>query len=257
MSKLYQYTFECICSETKMNNEDRFEIIKECVEAGVNINYNNSQILKRAIGDGDMKLFHYLFDNGIDIHVDDDEPLRIACSYNQIEIVKLLISVGANTNDVFTKAPLFDLDIIKLLVEHGANPFDRLNRMFINLCHWDEYFPIIQYFISIGADCTLPDNKPIITSFSNNHVLKIKRLLLENSADPNAVKIKGDKKVNLLELAVQKRDFNGFKLLLEYGANLNLCQNIINKTNIIRYENIMGFVDLFKENGLDIELIYK
>lgn len=259
MSRAHIYAFKSASFDGDIDSEEKIEIMRECILEGVDVNYNNSIALFEAIGYGDAKLVNFLIDSGIDIHAKDDYALRRACENGEFEIVKLLLSVGANMNS--TKKPLIlqtgHIEIIKLLIEHGADPFVNDNKLLLNSI---DDLELVKYLISIGVDVIKPNNKPILEIFENKGNIEVKRLLLENDADPNAMKQYATGSINLLECTINIRDIEGCKLLFEFGADINLCYNLINKNYDYfsrSYNRTQEFIDLFMDHGLDISGLIK
>ena len=284
MTESNKFALECLYTEdTNINNdpERRIKIIKECVEAGLNINTDEYQILILAIQNNDTQTAKFIIENNINMQDGLDLYLDEACVNNNVEITKLLLELGADINSKYhtSISKTRNLDIIKLLVEHGADPFVNSNELLIRVSQNDKYLPITEYLIGIGMDCTKLNNKQVAKIFIQNGNLQIKKLLLEHGINSNAMTsdyTRGrleptsmevgytDGEICLLELAIIRLDFNTCKLLLEYGADINLCYNIINKQydcitkNSPRHDRretvskTIPFVELFMEYGLDI-----
>lgn len=260
MNYAYLYAYE-YAIRSEITSEEKFNIIKDCIMSGIDVNCNNSQLLYDAIQTKEIKIIRLLIDNGIDICAHDNRALYLACQNDNLEIVKLLLSAGANANSEI-KPPILQTDnfnIIKLLIENGANPHVESDKLLTRFCGDDGELEIVEYLISIGLSCS---NKLICHIFPSLVNPKIKRLLLENGADPNATKkwysrINNYCDINLLEYTIINFDFEGCKLLFEYGADVNLCYNIINKNHINldtykKRNDIELIIGLFMERGLDI-----
>lgn len=262
MSEVYKFAFESLCENNKIESERRIQIIKECIEAGIDISYDDSKLLITAIQNKDNETVNFLIDNGIDFKAKNNNALQMACMHNNSEIIKLLLRLGAEPN---SDALLLvnDNDIIKLFIEYGVDPFANSNRLFIKLCRNDINLSMVEYLISIGANCSEPDNEPIAQAFKSHYNPKIRRLLLDNKADPNAMASffqEDSDDICLLELCIVKVDLDGCKLLFEYGVDINHCHSIINKkyrydARIYKEEKELALkpiIDLFMEQGLDI-----
>lgn len=271
MTESNKFALECLYTEdTNINNypERRIKIIKECVEAGLNINTEEYQILILAIQNNDTETAKFLIENNINMQDGLGSYLNEACVNNNVEITKLLLELGADINLKYSTSisKTRNLDIIKLLVEHGADPFVNSNELLMRVFTNNKSLPIIEYLTSIGMDCTKLNNKQVAKIFIQNGNLQIKKLLLEHGINSNAMTsdYTNDSEICLLELAIIKLDFYTCKLLLEYGADINLCYNIINKQYDCitktsprhdRRETVsktIPFVELFMEYGLDI-----
>lgn len=259
MSDSHIYAFTSITRNEKVPIEKKIKIIKECIDAGVDINYNDSMALIDAIQNEDNELVDFLIESGIDIRINDDDeissPLRTACQISNFHAVKTLLSYGANPNSEINPPILeaIDLDIIKLFVEYGANPFLNDNVLLVGAVD-DFDLRLIEYLISVGANVQCQNNKPIADIFDSKGNYKIKRLLLENGADPNTI----FNKICLLELGIINADIKGCKMLFEFNADVNLCHNIISKNNTNvrlskKNNKIMEeIINIFMDHGLDI-----
>lgn len=286
MDGIYSLAFDNVIQKNNWTTDKKIEILKICLDAGVDINRIKSQAIFKAIKYDNLEIINFLIDNGINIHVDDDRALIYACELNRKQIVELLLSLGSDGGarnnesilkicDRFPKKKTIniDMDIIKLLVTHGANPFSHSNKLLQKACELKD-LEVVKYLIGIGANCAEPDNKPISLAFSHKDNYELKKLLLDNGASPN---IANNTRTyvtpnhttsyfcNLLERSVMHCDIESCKLLITYGADINLCHNLINKHNNIDryiYENKINYVeefkkiiDLFMEYGLDISWI--
>lgn len=262
MNYAYSYAFK-YAIQSNISSEEKFNIIKDCIVSDIDVNCNNSQILFDAIQCEDIKIINLLIDNGIDIYANDNRALYIACQNDNLEIVKILLSVGANANSEMKPILQTDnIDIIKLLIENGADPHVKSDKLLTSFCSTDDYLEIVEYLLSIGL--SFP-NKLIFHIFTFGNNPKIKRLLLENGANPNAIKrwkagrtnTDNYYDINLLEYSIINSDYEGCKLLFDYGADINQCYNIINKNydelDIHNNRNdIELIIELFMTHGLDI-----
>lgn len=90
------------------------------------MNYN--EIFTQACRIGDLTLAKALLDKGVDIHIEDDEPLRLAASHGNLEVVKLLIKNGADIhadNNAALRCAIKSRhhDIVELLFKYGADTY--------------------------------------------------------------------------------------------------------------------------------------
>ena len=151
-------------------------------------------------------------------------------------------------------------------MDSGANPFAQNNRLFYNAC-LTQNLSLVKFLISIEANCTEPDNKPIYLAFYNYGYIELKKLLLDNGADPNAVIVDEQRRADcgekyILDRAICNCDLASCELLLEYGADIGLCQ-IKSKYSMIgpgpsccyccEHEDERKIINLLKNHGLDID----
>lgn len=245
------YAFEKIVSDKYAPNDKKIRIIKECIESGIDINYNNSVVLISAIKSNNYEMVNFLIDCGIDIRANNDSALICACyeiyddkngrNYcrsahtiyyeNKFKIINLLLSLGADAS-AQNNAPMSNyiesfgditINVIKLLVEHEADPFCRNNLLLNEVCD-NTNLLIFEYLISIGANCANIKSSIIRRIFTGINTIKFVKILLDNGIDTNT--IIDDR--SLLEWSMCYKVESNCKLLLEYGADINLCHNIIN-----------------------------
>lgn len=257
MSKLsLQVAFDTIINYNSYTNEQKIQVLQECVDIGIDINQNNSEILICAIDDNNYSIVKFLIENGINIGMDNSKPLEKACRLGNIKIIKLLLDAGSNKTNIF-ESTIYDVEVVKLLIEYGYNPFDDNNTLLCNSCK-NNSIDIVKYLISIGADCTKPNNQPIENVFRKYRKYEIKELLLRNGADPNHIKNTNNGKVSLLEYSVRHSNLKNCELLFAYGANVESCTNIINcdydkfYSGHFYHHDMIKIIELFMVHGLDI-----
>jgi hypothetical protein len=280
MDELVLCTFETIVDIKHIPQDKKIRILKECINFGVDINYNNSAILFSAISHNDYDIVYFLIDNGINVTAMDNEALIDACCWisskynknymeNRLKIIKLLISSGANPSAQNNHAIIYlpgrkeyadsNITIVKLLVEHGADPFAADNALFNNACI-NNNLELVKYLITIGVNCNSLRNHNV---FCGSGTIELKKLLLDNGYDPNT--IYEYNQMCLLELSICIFDIDSCKLLFQYGADIDHCHNIINKryqaltAYFSRYspEKEIQLTNLFLEHGFDISEVFK
>lgn len=94
--KSLQLAFDTVTNYAKYSDDEKIEVIKECIDGGIDINQNSSEILIKAIQNN--KIVNFLIDMKIDIRVNNDNALVMACEFERIEIIKLLLREGANAS---------------------------------------------------------------------------------------------------------------------------------------------------------------
>lgn len=102
------------------------EGVKRAINRGVFINYNDNLALKFAARNGHYDIVKLLLDVGADSN-DINEPLILASHGGYVDVIKLLLDAGADP-DVSDGLSLRyavrnnDYDTVKLLLDSGANP---------------------------------------------------------------------------------------------------------------------------------------
>lgn len=268
MHSFCEYGFSKIIDDDDIDMDAKLLMMQKCIDlsnvTNFDINYNDSEALFIAITNiNKYVLIKFLAKNGINVCAQNN---RAICKYgNNIELVQLLILYGADplarNNKPISVAS--NIDTIKFLISLGADPFAHNNKLFCNACAVND-IKLVNFLISIGASCIEPNNRPICLAYYYYNVsTELKKLLLDNGADPNMISTdKYYKKINddesesiiitecILDKAIHNCDLDGCKLLLEYGADINLCNFPHKKRNNIK--KIQPIVDLFMEYGKDI-----
>ena len=203
---LYQFVFDNIINT---NNTDDYKIslLKECLDFGIDINYNGQQLLMSAI-----------------------------FSHN-IEIVKFLLSKNIHTNNLILNKACNNLEIMKLLIEYGADISNMHDELLLSAIKFNNFY-VVEYLLNNGASCSekniveaykLPHKTKIDNTRINN--LGIMELLLKSGANPNS---KCDDGLVLLEYSIMNYGWQESDLLIKYKADTKLCLNFINKTPIVK-----------------------
>lgn len=144
---------------------DDLEEVKRLVEAGENVNYLHKEAkLSKLTASG----------IGIPVCIKGTTPLIIASAYGNTEVVRYLLSKGADVHYVDRKGTTAlyravrydgDEELVQLLVDAGANIHAKYFYSKINLLHTaaaNGYVPVINLLIKLGLD-------PNITIKYNQH----------------------------------------------------------------------------------------
>ena len=131
-------------------------VFKYLADNGVDIHIGDEYPLIIAVKNGHLSIVEYLVENDADIHAEDELPLNMACKFNHLSIVKYLVENGANIH-ILEDEPLLiaarygHLSIVKFLVENGADiHVDGEASLVIAIKY--KHLPVIKYLIRNGAD---------------------------------------------------------------------------------------------------------
>ncbi|MDR1290234.1 MAG: ankyrin repeat domain-containing protein [Planctomycetaceae bacterium] len=223
-----------------------FEVVKNLVEQGADVNENNKSDRTPLFGaakSGNLEVVKYLLEQGANVNAIDKNgefPLFYAAQSGNLEVVEYLVKnrahVKAKNNKDIT--PLFyaakngDLEIIKYLVEQGANvnAKDNLNG---EISHFNAacsggHLEVVKYFVAQGLDVNVKSKyykTPLFNAVNSGNLATVK-YLIEQGADINAKDYKNE---TPLHHAVKNGNLKVIKYLLEHGADINI-KNHENKT---------------------------
>ena len=225
-----------------------FDLIKLFIEKGADVNetmittdlYHKEISLETNIlyDSTDFNYMKFWIENGADPNKGDKSPLispLVKNSKDCSNILKYLLEHGVD----ISKISLFEnskkeivsitclgyyiecnlIEAVKLLLQYHANPNEKYG------------------FIVNGVPHLCKSPISFATMKRNYEMVK---LLLENGADPNQGKIKGNKYEDLLCplcIAIQNKDETLIKLLLENGAKVN--EDIISLLEVQNNQNIL------------------
>ena len=121
--------------------------------------FNNSYVIKQTALSGNLKLFKYIENKGVDLLTIDgvasvgDLCLKFSATSGTTDIIDYLLDIGIDINTLNSTAivqavSINDIDMIKYLVNNGSNiTHDAMKYSLIK-----NNLEIIQYFTSVGAD---------------------------------------------------------------------------------------------------------
>jgi len=149
------------------------QVIKELVEEGADIHVNLEFPLRWAVMNGHLDIVKYLVEEGADIHVFNDCALKLAAELGYLDIVKYLVEQGANIHardDAALRWAAFygKFDVVKYLVEQGANIHadnDGPLRWAAANGHLDE----VKYLVEQGANIHANNDEALRQAITNNH----------------------------------------------------------------------------------------
>ena len=186
-----------------------------------------------------------------------------ACITNRLDVVKLLLELGARTDEK-SQTPLIqscylrNIDVIRLFICHVAdvNIIDNGGHSGLSVACEHGYDDLVELLVDHGADVNMPSDvhyykHALICACLSGHVSTVK-LLLDRGANVNGIGYG----IPLI-VACQKGRINIVRLLLERGADVNVVP-IDGFTPLIEAtvfdHNRLGrdLIDLLLEYGADI-----
>ena len=174
-----------------------YKIAKHLLDSGADVNHGDFYIssLYFACDNGNFDIVKLLLDHDALIHSRD---LRVACEYNHLEVVSLLLARGANVN--------------AQCGVHGNTPLTAALR--------EGHLEITSLLLDRGADVNAQErdgDTPLIIAVDKGH-LEFARLLLDRRAVVNA---QGQFGGTPLTAAISEGHLEFARLLLDRGAVVN------------------------------------
>lgn len=153
----------------KVISHGNLELVKFLVEKGIDIHYEDDAPVRYASEDGYVDIVKYLVEQGADIHALDDFALRFASERGHLDVVEYLVGQGANVNsdnDFALRVASQNgyLKIAKILVENGAD-------VNVGFQVSSEYggLEMVKYMVSKGADVHANNDSALRNAIKYGH----------------------------------------------------------------------------------------
>ncbi|MFH2058964.1 MAG: ankyrin repeat domain-containing protein [Pseudomonadota bacterium] len=147
------YTAIFISPKMEQHKQQKFKALQDAKILDSDV---NDMFL--ALYADDIKTVSQKLEQGIDVNAKNDTGQTLLHATQNIDMVKMLISKGANVNaiDDDSMTPMFnkDIDLIKVLVEAGANITHRTQKgnTTVMWYAYSGYMEAIEHMISLGVD---------------------------------------------------------------------------------------------------------
>ena len=247
----------------KLIEENNVELATQCIEAGLEISSERNcktPFLHRAVECRAREAAIKLISLGIDLKTEDSDgytPLEVAVFNDNIEICELLLDMNkslieyANTRYILSQAvSLGNSEIIKLLISHGANINERYKEgrtpLMIAVGYNCIKPDIVRLLIENSANVNAKDKKgrtPLHSIFDGHNALEKVELLLLHGANIDARDKYG--RTPLLR-AINVFQFGTALLLVKHGANLRIKDNDGNTPLDIAIKNNCNDLELLR-----------
>lgn len=129
-------------------------------------------------------------------------------SYESLELIKFVLSLGADINN-------------------NCNEFGKTSLMIVSL---EENFEAINYLISKGADINITDSEgwSALTHVCRWGLTEVAKVLISLGADVNVITSDFYDKRSILQISIEEGNLELIKLLVENGANINYIDKMGN-----------------------------
>ena len=214
----------------------------------LDVHFYSDELLRTAVKNDHTDVVRYLVSKGADVTVWNNDPIRDAADKGNLDIVKILVEAGADVNasngDPLTKAAAAkSVPVVEYLLEKGAKPEEDNYRAFISAAR-EGSLEILQLFIDRKVSANVQDGEALIEAVSNKHIAAAELLLLQG-ADINAQHGKA------LRNAAYRGEMDTAKFLLEHRANPNVADRLETPlTEAVRTNNA-DMVLLLMRHGAD------
>ncbi|EAY02106.1 hypothetical protein TVAG_372510 [Trichomonas vaginalis G3] len=230
------------------------EVAELLISNGADVNYQNEYQetpIFAAASRNHHEMVKYLISKGAAINVTNENgesAFHVAIRFNCEKVVEAFIENGFDPTTKFDDETPMEIaaateavDALKVLISHGAD-FNEVNEKGMNLLHTSAITGsenITKFLIKHGLDVNKLDihgNSSLIYAIEGNHVDTAK-ILITSGAD---IHINNNNKDNLLHIAAKSDCIDMFKYLVTLGLNIDE-KNADGKTPI----------DIAKENDFD------
>ncbi|KAH6974212.1 ankyrin repeat-containing domain protein [Ilyonectria sp. MPI-CAGE-AT-0026] len=230
-------------------------------------NSNSKPALMHAAANGQLEMAELLLKSGADVSGRDIQtPLTVACESpkaNRIEMVKLLLTWGANINAPAGRSyggtalqnavESKDVDLVNLLLDNGADvnaaaPVSTF-RSAQGLAIFSDNMEMTKLLLDAGAD---PSNQDaVMAAVVKENSFEYVSLLLKYGAS-----VSGHCFEHLpLVLVSRHGDYDTARLLADAGANVEVHgddENAVTPLKVAVEKNVPEIVHLLLENGADV-----
>jgi len=214
-------------------------------------------LFRLAIDDNDVPMVEKIMESGIDPneqiyhthHGSGITPLQRACEMGSLELVRILIEVGADVNSTVSEGDsalmralypfnddydpeeyLVDTELVRILLRAGAKVNPGYGESPLSKAAHSGHVEAVALLISAGADVNFSDEEygetPLMEAVNSDEyvlgeeVIAIVRDLLHAGADAQATAKYDNESVTVLEAAMRRRNIELIQLLLDGGARI-------------------------------------
>ncbi len=174
--------------------------------------------LRSSVLNGNLDITKILLISRADVNKDNGFVLKNACIEKNIDMIKLLLSFGANPDFVIDMLRHYDLELFKLVIENYTSFHTSDKKILLDFCitsENDSNLEIIKFLIEKGARLDIYNNTLIELCICRKNT-KIIKLFLEKGVSISNNTIK-----KCAEVSKNDSHFEITQLLYEYKANFD------------------------------------
>lgn len=156
------------------------DTVKFLEDIGVNLKSFNEELLSIASYHGHINIIEFLLNRELNVHACNDKALVSAINRDNVDIAKLLIMNGADyhaddNSPIYVAVDQDSVGCVKLLVEYDSDILLIKDKLLIFLAVKNNNIGLLEYFINLGIDITLPDNYLWIhaTTWGGTNLIKL------------------------------------------------------------------------------------
>jgi len=260
----------------KANNDFLINWALNNLDINVNnvyVNHDGKNSLIYGIENANNDAVIKLINKGIELDRDIGtlQPLELAVSKHNIEIVNYLLEKGANVNlqskydrtALFSAAALGYLDIAKILIKYNADPniVDKYNVSPLIIAAEKHHTSMIKYLVNeTYADINInPKYNDTVLNYAIKNVdLDLIKFLLDHGAVPNTKSRNGELiLINVLMYFPKRKSdviIETLKLLLKHGVKINEINDIYNMTVLmyaVNRSSRLSVIEFLLKSGAD------
>lgn len=221
-------------------NSGKFEMVKFLLDHGFSIDSMHNSALSVAIKNEDIKMVQLLINHGAKVdrpELSNESPWNLACQKENITIIQMLLKASPNNLDdkLLAAIETGKIDIVKALITAGADvnarrKFDRQPTVFSAIHHPK----ILQFLIDKKVNLTPPfdGGNTILHHAARQHCYEAIEILVKNGVLIDSRNTNGETPLHLTY------DVKTTTTLLNLGANVNITSNgggkpFYGRTNIV------------------------
>lgn len=207
---------------TAAAEKGQLEFVRMFVEElKVEVHYNNDMMLREAAEENHTEVVRYLVSKGADAAVWSNDPIREASKHGNLEMLKILVEAGADIN-AYNGEPLSkavdngNAEMVDYLLKKGADPGKGKSGPFMDAAR-EGNVAVLEAFINNNVRADMADSEALVDALSQSQT-QAAQYLIDQGAKVNAQRGKA------LRMAAGRNDMEVVKFLLAHNAEVNISE---------------------------------